>query len=134
MVWNVVKKTLNAVRGFQAAQFAKFGRGKAVIGRRHLSSQCIRRVRLRRLPPRTQQPGRYVTLSPTSDYAAFDFLGLFPPPRLLRMASSAIGPAPKKIRAKAMVSKVRGNSYPPLPNIPFFQCIFQIATAMSIRM
>ena len=38
-----------------------------------------------------------------------------------RMASSAIGPAPNRISANAMVARVSGNSNPPLPNMPFFQ-------------
>src|SRR5439155_7114065 len=47
--------------------------------------------------------------------------------------SSDIGPAPRKINAKAKVAKTNGNSYPPSPRSPCFQCTLVMATNISIK-
>ena len=50
------------------------------------------------------------------------------------MWSNAIGPPPKKIRAKASAARARGNSYPPFPISPLWKCTLAMATERLMQM
>src|SRR5580704_2225771 len=57
-----------------------------------------------------------------------------PPPPGARTWSKAMGPPPKKMRAKARAARARGNSYPLLPIKPLWKFTLAMATDRSRQM